>query len=117
MTQPDINLIGSLTRVRKSTTSYRVPSVRFLTYVFFIDRVKVNFDLYGIEYHAVERCCSAAEALDREWSTERAVFVVWALGALDHALEPAFHRVYPRHDVQLVLSQNVADNDCVDFVT
>lgn len=57
-----------------------------------------------------------AEELDRAWSTDRSVFAVWALGSLDAAREPAFHRVWPRSDIQLVLAATPPENDCFDFV-
>lgn len=58
---------------------------------------------------------STAEELDREWPTDRSVFVVWAVGGLDHVQEPAFHRLWPASDVQLVLRQKEDDSDCVPF--
>ncbi|XP_045455231.1 protein Skeletor, isoforms B/C [Melitaea cinxia] len=58
-----------------------------------------------------------AEELDREWPVDRSVFVVWAIGGLDHVQEPAFHRLWPASDLQLVLKQKEDDSDCVPFTT
>ncbi|XP_023944110.2 protein Skeletor, isoforms B/C [Bicyclus anynana] len=69
----------------------------------------------GLTVVSYRRSLQPAEDADREWPLDRAVFVVWAVGALDHAREPAFHRLWPRADVQLVLGGAAADDDCVDF--
>lgn len=50
------------------------------------------------------------EPLDRAWPTDRPVYVVWAVGALDHAGEPGFHRLYPRRDVRLRLAAAPGDS-------
>ncbi|XP_045780249.1 protein Skeletor, isoforms B/C [Maniola jurtina] len=71
----------------------------------------------GLTVISYRRGLQPAEEMDREWATERSVFVVWAVGPLDHAREPAFHRLYPRTDIQLVLNQNTQENDCFDFIT
>lgn len=43
------------------------------------------------------------------------MFVVWAVGRLDHEREPAFHRLYPKRDVRLDLAKADDTNDCVRF--
>ncbi|CAH0721351.1 unnamed protein product, partial [Brenthis ino] len=72
----------------------------------------------GLTVVSYRRSLQPAEDMDREWPTERAAFVVWAVGALDHAGEPAYHRLRPAADVQLVLAGAAADHgdDCFDFV-
>ncbi|KAF9811082.1 hypothetical protein SFRURICE_012481 [Spodoptera frugiperda] len=69
----------------------------------------------GLTIISYRRTLAAAEPMDRDWALDRPVYVVWALGRLDAAKEPAFHRLYPRHDVSLRLSQDPPDNDCVPF--
>ncbi|OWR41526.1 hypothetical protein KGM_200563 [Danaus plexippus plexippus] len=70
----------------------------------------------GLTVVSYRRGLQPAEELDRAWSTDRSVFAVWALGSLDAAREPAFHRVWPRSDIQLVLAATPPENDCFDFV-
>lgn len=55
------------------------------------------------------------EALDREWKKDGDLYVVWAVGKLDSLMEPAFHRLYPRHDVIIRLNNTLPDNDCFKF--
>lgn len=55
------------------------------------------------------------EPIDREWVVGRPMFVVWAVGRLDHEREPAFHRLYPKRDVRLDLAKADDTNDCVRF--
>lgn len=62
------------------------------------------------------RIFRADEPLDREWVVDRPIPVIWALGRLDHAGEPAFHRLYHKHDVFLHLGKNPPENDCFSFV-
>ncbi|CAH0696968.1 unnamed protein product [Spodoptera exigua] len=69
----------------------------------------------GLTIISYRRSLAAAEPMDRDWPLDRPVYVVWALGRLDAAREPAFHRLYPRHDVALRLAQDPPDNDCVPF--
>ncbi|CAH2096688.1 unnamed protein product [Euphydryas editha] len=69
----------------------------------------------GLTVVRYRRGLQPAEDLDREWPTDRSVFVVWAIGRLDHVQEPAFHRLWPASDTQLVLKQKDDDSDCVDF--
>ncbi|XP_072933137.1 protein Skeletor, isoforms B/C isoform X2 [Epargyreus clarus] len=69
----------------------------------------------GLTVLSYRRQLAPSEPIDREWPTEKPVFVVWAVGALDHELEPAFHRLYHKHDVRLQLAQNPPENDCFPF--
>ncbi|XP_038219529.1 protein Skeletor, isoforms B/C [Zerene cesonia] len=70
----------------------------------------------GLTVVSFRRQLQPSEEMDKEWRTDRSMFVVWAVGPLDHVREPAFHRLYPRADVQLVLARAAADSDCVPFV-
>ncbi|XP_064074905.1 protein Skeletor, isoforms B/C [Vanessa tameamea] len=69
----------------------------------------------GLTVVRYRRGLQPGEELDREWPLDRSVFVVWAIGGLDHAQEPAFHRLWPASDIQLVLNQKDPANDCFDF--
>lgn len=55
------------------------------------------------------------EELDREWLVDKPAYIVWSIGSLDHAGEPAFHRLHHVRDVALNLDQNPPVNDCFNF--
>lgn len=62
------------------------------------------------------RTLKPGEPIDREWVVDRPMYVVWALGRLDHEREPAFHRLYPKQNLQIHLgSTDSSTNDCVKF--
>lgn len=56
-----------------------------------------------------------ADPLDKEFSLERASFVVWALGKLDSNKEPSFHTIYPKRDLTLNFNASEQINDCFSF--
>lgn len=69
----------------------------------------------GLTVVSYRRSLAAAEPMDRDWVTDRPLWAVWSLGRLDHAREPAFHRLYPRADVRLHLAADPPNDDCVRF--
>lgn len=56
-----------------------------------------------------------ADKGDREFTTEGGVYVVWALGLLDHNKEPTLHEFYPRGNVRLELSRKDNYDNCYAF--
>ncbi|XP_022115402.2 protein Skeletor, isoforms B/C [Pieris rapae] len=74
----------------------------------------------GLTVITYRRQLKADDTLDQEWPTDRAVFVVWAVGPLDHLGEPAYHRLRPAIDHQLVLphdsqSKSRSQSECQRF--
>lgn len=59
--------------------------------------------------------CVTADPGDKEYPTDRPVYVVWALGRLDENKEPTFHDVYPKSDLKLELVRQEPENTCMDF--
>lgn len=57
----------------------------------------------------------AADPGDKEYPTDRPVYVVWALGRLNENKEPNFHDVYPKSDLKLELVRKEPENTCMDF--
>ncbi|CAH2058938.1 unnamed protein product, partial [Iphiclides podalirius] len=70
----------------------------------------------GLTVLTYRRSLQPDEPMDLGWKTEGAQHVVWAVGPLDHELEPAYHRLFPRANVSLLLAQNPPENDCFDFI-
>lgn len=64
--------------------------------------------LYGTLY-------IVADPGDKEYPTNRPVYVIWALGRLDENKEPTFHDVYPKSDLKLELVPEEPENTCMDF--
>lgn len=57
-----------------------------------------------------------ADPGDKDFPTDKPVYVIWALGRLDKINnEPSFHDLYPRGDVVLELNRKEAENTCIDF--
>lgn len=56
-----------------------------------------------------------ADSGDKEYPTDRPVYVVWALGRLDENKEPNFHDFYPKSNLRLELNRNEPENTCMDF--
>lgn len=52
---------------------------------------------------------------DKEYPTDRPVYVVWSIGRLDENNEPSFHEVYSKSDLKLEFGRLEPDNSCVDF--
>ncbi|XP_048001504.1 protein Skeletor, isoforms B/C [Leguminivora glycinivorella] len=72
----------------------------------------------GVTVVTYRRALQPSEPIDREWVTDKPMFVVWAVGALDSEDEPTFHRLWPRADVTLNISQETSQaggDDCVEF--
>lgn len=57
-----------------------------------------------------------ADPGDKDFPTDKSVYVIWALGRLDKTNnEPSFHDVYPRSDIALELNRKEPENTCIDF--
>ena len=56
-----------------------------------------------------------ADPGDKEYPTNRLVYVVWALGRLDENKEPNFHDVYPKGNLRLELNRQEPETSCMDF--
>ncbi|CAB3258621.1 unnamed protein product [Arctia plantaginis] len=69
----------------------------------------------GLTVVSYRRNLQPMEPIDREWVVGRPMYVVWAVGRLDHEREPAFHRLYPKRDVRLDLAKADDTGDCVRF--
>lgn len=69
----------------------------------------------GLTVVNYRRQLEPTEPLDRAWVVDREMYAVWAVGRLDHAAEPAFHRLFPRQDVKLHLGKNPPHQDCFAF--
>ncbi|KAL0861188.1 hypothetical protein ABMA27_009670 [Loxostege sticticalis] len=69
----------------------------------------------GLTRISYRRVLKPFEELDREWLVDKPAYIVWSIGSLDHAGEPAFHRLHHVRDVALNLDQNPPVNDCFNF--
>ncbi|XP_026274137.1 protein Skeletor, isoforms B/C [Frankliniella occidentalis] len=69
----------------------------------------------GVTYITYRRMLMSADKNDREFPTEGGVYVVWALGHLDHNKEPTFHDFYARGNVRLELSRKDNYDNCFAF--
>ncbi|XP_066581893.1 protein Skeletor, isoforms B/C [Prorops nasuta] len=69
----------------------------------------------GINIITYRRTLNSSDPGDKEYPTDRAVYVIWALGRLDENKEPNFHDVYPKSDLKLELNRLEPANSCMDF--
>ncbi|XP_020281603.1 protein Skeletor, isoforms B/C isoform X2 [Pseudomyrmex gracilis] len=70
----------------------------------------------GINTITYRRTLISSDPGDREFPTDRPVYIVWALGKLDKTNnDPSFHDLYPRSDVILELGRKESENTCNDF--
>lgn len=56
-----------------------------------------------------------ADPGDKEYPTDRSVYVVWALGRLNENKEPTFHDLYLKNDLKLELGRKEPEDACMDF--
>lgn len=59
--------------------------------------------------------CVIADPGDKEYPTDRSVYVVWALGRLNENKEPTFHDLYLKNDLKLELGRKESEDACMDF--
>ncbi|KAI4491509.1 PREDICTED: protein Skeletor, isoforms B/C [Polistes canadensis] len=69
----------------------------------------------GINIVTYRRTLNSSDAGDKEYPTDRPVYVIWALGRLDENKEPNFHDFYPKGDLKLELNRQEPENTCMDF--
>ncbi|XP_057340960.1 protein Skeletor, isoforms B/C [Microplitis mediator] len=69
----------------------------------------------GITIITYRRTLISSDSGDKEFPTDRPVYVVWALGRLDENKEPNFHDYYPKTSLRLELNRVEPENTCVDF--
>ncbi|XP_026827952.1 uncharacterized protein LOC105278994 isoform X2 [Ooceraea biroi] len=70
----------------------------------------------GINVITYRRTLISSDPGDKDFPTDRPVYVVWALGRLDKTdSEPSFHDLYQRGDVMLELGRKEPENTCIDF--
>ncbi|XP_043510950.1 protein Skeletor, isoforms B/C [Frieseomelitta varia] len=69
----------------------------------------------GISIVTYRRTLNSSDPGDKEYPTDRPVYVIWALGRLDENKEPTFHDVYPKSDLKLELAPEEPENTCMDF--
>ncbi|XP_017889760.1 protein Skeletor, isoforms B/C isoform X1 [Ceratina calcarata] len=69
----------------------------------------------GINIITYRRNLISSDPGDKEYPTNRPVYVIWALGRLDVNKEPSFHDVYPKSDLKLELARQEPENTCMDF--
>ncbi|CAH0401754.1 unnamed protein product [Chilo suppressalis] len=69
----------------------------------------------GLARVTYRRELKPVETFDREWIIDKPLYVVWAIGALDHAGEPAFHRLYHKQDIMVHLGTTDHENSCFNF--
>ncbi|XP_015594898.1 protein Skeletor, isoforms B/C [Cephus cinctus] len=69
----------------------------------------------GINVITYRRTLISSDPGDKEYPTDRPVYIVWALGRLDENKEPSFHDVYPKGDLKLVLNRTEHEYNCMDF--
>ncbi|KAG7191121.1 hypothetical protein KM043_007153 [Ampulex compressa] len=69
----------------------------------------------GITIVTYRRTLVSSDVGDKEFPTDRPVYVVWALGRLDENNEPNFHDLYPKSDMRLELGQQQESDPCIDF--
>lgn len=54
---------------------------------------------------------------DKEYPTDRPVYIIWALGRLDENKEPTFHDTYSKANIKVDLARKEAQSNCVSFTT
>ncbi|XP_015516965.1 protein Skeletor, isoforms B/C [Neodiprion pinetum] len=69
----------------------------------------------GISVITYRRTLNSSDPIDKNYPTDRPVYVVWALGRLDENKEPNFHDVYPKGNLKLELHRTQPENTCLDF--
>ncbi|XP_076165752.1 protein Skeletor, isoforms B/C-like [Ptiloglossa arizonensis] len=69
----------------------------------------------GINVITYRRTLTSSDPGDKEYPTDRPVYVVWALGRLDKNKEPTFHDLYPKSDLKVELVRQEPENTCMDF--
>lgn len=58
-----------------------------------------------------------ADPTDREFPTEKPIYVVWAIGRLDKNMEPSFHDIYPKKDILINFNRKEAESNCFPFTS
>ncbi|XP_029040835.2 protein Skeletor, isoforms B/C [Osmia bicornis bicornis] len=69
----------------------------------------------GITVITYRRTLNSSDSGDKEYPTDRPVYVIWALGKMDENKEPTFHDTYPKSDLKLELARQEPENTCMDF--
>ncbi|XP_063984535.1 protein Skeletor, isoforms B/C-like isoform X1 [Diachasmimorpha longicaudata] len=69
----------------------------------------------GVTIITYRRTLISSDSGDKEYPTDRPVYVIWALGRLDENKEPSFHDYYPKSDFMLKLNRQEPENTCTDF--
>lgn len=54
---------------------------------------------------------------DKVISTDKPMYIIWAIGRLDENNEPSFHDLYPKSNLKLEFGRAEPDNTCVDFTS
>lgn len=57
----------------------------------------------------------AADTGDKEYITDRPLYIIWALGKLDRNKEPAFHDKYPKANISILVNPKEPTNNCFAF--
>lgn len=58
-----------------------------------------------------------ADSGDKEFPTDRPVYIIWAIGRLDSNKEPTFHDLYPKANISIDLNRKEAQSNCISFTT
>lgn len=56
-----------------------------------------------------------ADPTDREYPTDKPVYIVWAIGRLDTNHEPTFHDIYHKSNIQVNLGRSEPESNCFSF--
>lgn len=56
-----------------------------------------------------------ADEGDKEFPTDRPVYIIWALGRLDENKEPTFHDIYSKANIKVDLARKEPQSNCVSF--
>ncbi|KAK9722443.1 Electron transfer DM13 [Popillia japonica] len=71
----------------------------------------------GINVITYRRSLSSSDDGDKEFATDREIYIVWAMGRLDSQNEPSFHDTYSKANIKVNLSTAEPINTCFSFTT
>ncbi|XP_068898664.1 protein Skeletor, isoforms B/C [Tenebrio molitor] len=69
----------------------------------------------GINIITFRRSLISPDPGDMPYPTEGSIYVIWAMGRLDHNKEPTFHDIYPKTDIRVELGRNESSSNCFSF--
>ncbi|KAL3269598.1 hypothetical protein HHI36_008662 [Cryptolaemus montrouzieri] len=69
----------------------------------------------GINIVTYRRFLISPDSGDKEFITDKPLYIIWALGKLDENKEPAFHTIYPKNNISIEVNPKEPTNNCFAF--